>query len=82
MSSTFISHLKANAWKEIWEDNEYRKKNWFIVRDTGAWWMVGTTTTPRVFDITEPNGNEGWMVNLLEHLSKCDDALKTKGKTI
>ena len=75
MSTIFLNTLNENGWIEVKEDWEYRKNDWFILRDTGSWWTVGTTTNSRVFDVPEPNGNERWAVNLIEHLCKCDDGL-------
>ena len=75
MKMDFINMLKENGWTEVREDWEYRKKSWFILRDTGSWWMLGTINNPRVFDIPEPQENETWTVNLIEHLCKCDDEL-------
>jgi hypothetical protein len=75
MNSKFLENLKETGWREISEDWEYRKNNWFIFRDTSSWWMAGTINNPRVFDVPEPNGNERWTINLIEHLCKCDDEL-------
>ena len=78
MKTNFINILKETGWIEINEDWEYRKKNWFIIRDTSSWWMVGTINNPRIFDIPEPEKNEKWAINLIEHLCKCDDELNQR----
>jgi hypothetical protein len=82
MNLKFLNTLKENGWVEVDGDWEYRKGGWFILRDTGSWWMAGTVNTPRVFDVSEPHGNEGWTVNLIEHLCKCDDELVQLRKKI
>ena len=74
MENSFIQKLKVNEWNEIIEDTEYHKGNWFIIRDTGSWWMVGTTLNPRVFDVPEAAEYlTQWTVNLIEHLCKMED---------
>lgn len=76
MNDKFLKELKERGWIEIVEDQEYRKIDWFIIRDTGSWWMVGTDHKQRVFDVPEPNDNEGWMANLIEHLCSSDDRIR------
>jgi hypothetical protein len=75
-NSIFLNKLKDNGWKEIRYDSEYRKGTWFIIRDTGSWWIVGTESNPRVFDVAEPSDYTApWTVNLIEHLCKTDEKI-------
>ena len=74
MKSYLTQELTTTGWTEINKDWEYRKNNWRILRDTSSWWMVGTDSNPRVFDIQEPNEDETkWTANLIEHLCKMED---------
>ena len=74
MKQTLIHGLIENGWTEIKTDWEYRKNNWFILRDTSSWWMIGTDMNPRVFDISEPQEYETkWTINLIDHLCKMED---------
>lgn len=70
----FLKKLKENNWSEVAYNWEYRKGNWVIKRDTGSWWIVGTQSNPRIFDVPEPTSITAvWTVNLIEHLCKMDD---------
>lgn len=74
METLFLKRLKENNWTEVVFDTEYRKGSWFIVRDTGSWWMVGTENNSRVFDVPEPSDYTAtWTINLIEHLCKMDE---------
>jgi len=82
MDLGFIDFLKENGWMEVQEDWEYRKNNWFMFRDTGTWWMLGTLNTPRLFDIPEPREYQQWTINLIELLCRNDDELNKYRKQI
>lgn len=74
MRKSLIQTLKESSWTEIKEDWEYRKGNWFVHRDTSSWWIVGTDSNPRIFDVHEPMEYESkWTANLIEHLCKMED---------
>jgi rubrerythrin len=74
MEKSLTKTLKENGWIEVKEDWEYRKKNWIVLRDTSSWWMVGTNSNPRVFDVHEPMEYESkWTTELIEHLCKMED---------
>lgn len=74
MEKTLIHTLKEKGWTEVTADWEYRKENWVILRDTSSWWIVGTSSNPRIFDIHEPTEYESaWTANLIEHLCKMED---------
>jgi hypothetical protein len=70
----FLKKLKENHWTEIAYNWEYRKGDWVVRRDSSSWWIVGTGTNPRIFDVPEPSGITAvWTVNLIEHLCKMDE---------
>lgn len=74
MNSFLTIELTKSGWTEVNADIEYRKNNWVLFRDTSSWWMLGTISNPRVFDIHEPTVYEyKWTVNLIEHLCKMED---------
>jgi len=73
---SFTKMLKENGWLEKQPNVYYVKGNWQIVFDTNSWIEIGTTKTPRVFDVPTPTiGLEQWTLNLIEHLCKADDQI-------
>ncbi|MBI1767726.1 MAG: hypothetical protein HYR67_05075 [Bacteroidetes bacterium] len=51
MPESLIQTLKECGWTEIKEDWEYHKEDWLVLRDTSLWWIIGTASNPRVFDV-------------------------------
>ena len=50
----FLKTLKEHNWTEIAHNWEYSKGDWVVKRDYSSWWIVGTKTNPRIFDVPEP----------------------------
>ncbi|WP_198147376.1 hypothetical protein [Gilvimarinus polysaccharolyticus] len=66
---SFSDLLKENGWNENVPNVKYSKSDWNLTYDTSSWIEVGTTRTPRVFDIPVPEENrEQWTLNLITHL--------------
>ena len=75
---SFTQALKENGWSEVEGKFTYLKGSWQLVFDTSSWVEVGTTHTPRIFDVPVPKeGLEQWTLNLIEHLCKTDDLLSS-----
>ena len=73
---SFRELLQQNGWTphEPWV---FRKNHWIVVFDTGSWLEIGTTNTPRIFDVPVPeHGREQWTLHLIAHLCQSDDELQ------
>lgn len=70
----FLKTLREHHWNEVAYNWEYRKGDWVVRRDSSSWWIVGTKSNPRIFDVPEPSSTTAvWTVNLIEHLCEVDD---------
>ena len=67
----FTDALKRDGWAES-EPFKFEKHQWQIVFDTSSWMELGTTTTPRLFDVPVPADGPinkiQWTINLITHL--------------
>ena len=73
-SMGFLKTLREHHWDEVAYNWQYRKGDWVVRRDSSSWWIVGTKTNPRIFEVPEPTSITAvWTVNLIEHLCKMDD---------
>ena len=73
---SFPNFLKENGWVEETPNVKYSKGDWMVVFDTSSWMEVGTSKTPRVFDVPAPESNRAqWTLNLIVHLCQTDDRI-------
>ena len=69
--------LISKGWEQKTPDAwELEKGEWRVVFDTSSWMEIGSTKTPRIFDVPVPETRlVTWTVNLIEHLCRCDDVI-------
>jgi hypothetical protein len=74
---TFAETLKTKGWRET-DSGNFVNGDRTIEFDTGSWLILASAANPRIFDVPVPGEYESvWTANLIEHLFRVDQELRT-----